>query len=99
MSLFGFSWYYEDPTPSWALQVAPDGGYKVAGDEFLIERYKAAKAVPAELRSYDVATFVRTYELLGDVVHTLPWIEVCWSLGLCVRPRVCNLLGQQCGLQ
>ncbi|GAB4821133.1 hypothetical protein N2152v2_008179 [Parachlorella kessleri] len=58
-----------------ALKVAPDGGYRVAGDDFLVERYEAAKAVPAERRSYDVATFLHTYELLGDVVHTLPWIE------------------------
>ncbi len=59
-----------------ALKVAPDGGYRVAGDKFLIERYETAKAVPPERRSYDVVTFVHTYELLGDVVHTLPWIEV-----------------------
>ncbi|GAB4821132.1 hypothetical protein N2152v2_008178 [Parachlorella kessleri] len=62
------------PQATLLVVAAPDGGYREAGDDTLIERYEAAKAVPAERRSYDVAAFVHTYELLGDVAQTLPWI-------------------------
>lgn len=49
---------------------------RLPGAEFLVARYKAAAAVPAAERTHDVAAFLRSYELIGDVVHTLPWIEV-----------------------
>ncbi|GAB4821130.1 hypothetical protein N2152v2_008176 [Parachlorella kessleri] len=48
---------------------------KLTGADFLVQRYQAAKAVPDAQRTHDVAAFVRSYELVDEVVKALPWIQ------------------------
>ena len=64
------------PAPGAQAGGLPDAQYNLPGAEFLVERYRAAAAVPPEQRSHCVATFVRTYEALRDVVATLPLVHV-----------------------
>ena len=56
--------------------MAEQANCRLTGAEFLEQRYKAAKAVPDGQRTHDVAAFVRSYELVGEMMEALPYTEV-----------------------
>ena len=56
--------------------MAEQANCRLTGADFLIQRYEAAKAVPVEQRTHDIAAFVRSYELVDEMVQALPYTQV-----------------------